>query len=89
MLKEWSRDAQINTDRNLRLQYLAGLWLNTDMGEKILSSMLTYYSFPYQTFVGSPESVEALKEVLDQERKPAGNRQSEIGLTEKLPAQAK
>jgi spermidine synthase len=28
MLKEWSRGAQINTDRNLRLQYLAGMWLN-------------------------------------------------------------
>ena len=28
-LQEWMRDAQINTDRNLRLQYLAGMWLNS------------------------------------------------------------
>jgi spermidine synthase len=31
LLREWSRGAQINTDRNLRLQYLAGMWLNTYM----------------------------------------------------------
>ena len=34
LLKEWSRGAQINTDRNLRLQYLAGMWLNSNMGER-------------------------------------------------------
>ena len=33
-LKEWSRGAQINTDRNLRLQYLAGMWLNSNMRER-------------------------------------------------------
>jgi spermidine synthase len=63
-LKEWSQDAQINTDRNLRLQYLAGMWLNTYMGKEILSGILRYYSFPEQTFVGSPESVQALKDAL-------------------------
>src|SRR6202041_1107237 len=61
LLKEWSRDAQINTDRNLRLQYLAGMWLNSNMGEKILGSILAYYRFPEQTFVGSPEGIEGLK----------------------------
>ena len=65
LLQEWSRGAQINTDRNLRLQYLAGMWLNTNMGEQILASILEHYSFPAQTFVGSPEAVEALKHALD------------------------
>ena len=75
MLKEWSRGAQINTDRNLRLQYLAGMWLNSDMAaERILSSILAYYRFPDRTFVGSPETVQALKQALDQEgrKDPAG-----------------
>ncbi len=67
LLKEWSQGAQINTDRNLRLQYLAGMWLNSDMGEWILSSILVYYRFPDQTFVGSQEGVDALKQALDQE----------------------
>ena len=66
MLKEWSRGAQINTDRNLRLQYLAGMWLNSNMGERILSSILAHYRFPDQTFVGSPERIHALKQALDQ-----------------------
>ncbi|SIO60617.1 spermidine synthase [Singulisphaera sp. GP187] len=64
LLKEWSRGAQINTDRNLRLQYLAGMWLNSNMGEKILSGILAYYQFPAQLFVGSPESVQTLRQAL-------------------------
>ncbi|MGO9915160.1 MAG: fused MFS/spermidine synthase [Isosphaeraceae bacterium] len=65
-LREWSRGAQINTDRNLRLQYLAGMWLNSDMRGRILSSILAHYRFPDQTFVGSPEAIDALKQALDQ-----------------------
>ena len=66
LLREWLRDAQINTDRNLRLQYLAGMWLNSDMGERILAGILAYYRFPEQTFAGSPESLRALKQALEQ-----------------------
>jgi spermidine synthase len=65
-LDEWTRGAQINTDRNLRLQYLAGMWLNSDMGEPILSGILAHYRFPAQTFVGSPEGVRSLKQALEQ-----------------------
>ena len=74
LLKEWSRGAQINTDRNLRLQYLAGMWLNSNMGERILSGILAHYRFPDQTFVGSPERIDVLKEALRMrvERPPAG-----------------
>jgi spermidine synthase len=65
LLTEWSRGASINTDRNLRLQYLAGLWLNSYVGERTLSSILAHYRFPEETFVGSPESVNTLKQALD------------------------
>jgi len=65
LLKEWSQGAQINTDRNLRLQYLAGMWLNSYKAEGILASILAYYRFPDQTFVGSPEGIHALKLALD------------------------
>jgi spermidine synthase len=61
LLKEWSRGAQINTDRNLRLQYLAGMWLNTNMREQNLSGIRAHYRFPEQTFVGSPERIAVLK----------------------------
>ncbi len=63
LLKEWCQGAQINTDRNLRLQYLAGMWLNSNMGERTLSTIRAYYRFPDRTFVGSPERIEALKEL--------------------------
>jgi spermidine synthase len=68
-LKEWSRDAQINTDLNLRAQYLAGMSLNSNVGDEIVSSILAYYRFPDQTFVGSPEGINALKRALDNERR--------------------
>jgi spermidine synthase len=65
LLKEWTQGAQINTDRNLRLQYLAGMWLNSNMGARTLASMLAHYRrFPDETFVGSPESLDALKHAL-------------------------
>jgi spermidine synthase len=66
-LNEWTRGAQINTDRNLRLQYLAGLGLNSEIGERILSSLLAHYRFPEQTFVGSPEAIHDLTQALRQE----------------------
>jgi spermidine synthase len=69
LMKEWSKTAVINTDRTLRLQYLAALGLNSNMGAKIVSSMLEHYRFPDSTFVGSPESVDILRQALDQERR--------------------
>jgi spermidine synthase len=65
LLQDWTRGAQINTDRNLRLQYLAGMWLNSSMGAQILSTIHAHYRFPDQTFVGSPEAIRALKHALD------------------------
>jgi spermidine synthase len=64
-LEPWSQGAQINTDRNLRLQYLAGMWLNSYIGGEILSSILAHYRFPKDVFVGSPPRVQALKEALE------------------------
>jgi spermidine synthase len=62
-LKEWSRGAQINTDRNLRLQYLAGMWLNSERYEEILSGIRAHYRFPEKTLVGSPERIRVLKQI--------------------------
>ena len=63
LLKEWSRGAQINTDRNLRLQYLAGMGLKSRTGERSLAGIRGYYRFPDQTFVGSPERISDLKQM--------------------------
>jgi spermidine synthase len=74
LLTEWSRGAQINTDRNLRLQYLAGMSLNTSMANRILAGILEYYRFPDKTFIGSGEGIQSLKQALNRagRRDPVG-----------------
>ncbi len=52
-LKPWLHDATINRDRNLRLQYLAGLGLNLYQSGPIYAEMLTYRTMPQDLFVGS------------------------------------
>ena len=51
-LAPWLKDAQINRDRNLRLQYLAGLELNKQHGNYIHAEMMNYRRFPEDFFVG-------------------------------------
>ena len=51
-LAPWLKDAQINNDRNLRLQYLAGLGLNKDLSASIYDNM-RYSKFPERIFSGS------------------------------------
>ncbi len=63
-MKGWMQGAQINRDRNLRLQYLAGMWLNSYVGTEILSGILQYYRFPDGVFVGSEERLQMLKRAL-------------------------
>ncbi|MCL5282980.1 MAG: fused MFS/spermidine synthase [Planctomycetes bacterium] len=54
-LQDWLRTAEINTDRNLRLQYLAGLGLNAYEGTPIYKEILSYRTFPENLFLGSSE----------------------------------
>ena len=52
-------------DRNLRLQYIAGMYINNDDEVKIFNNILQNYSWPDEIFSGSPEHVAALKEILE------------------------
>jgi spermidine synthase len=63
-LKDWSLNAQINRDRDLRLQYLAGMYFNSYQSTKILQSILAHYRFPDNLFKGSGESIGMLKQTL-------------------------
>ena len=53
--------AQINTDRNLRLQYLAGMWFNSYIERDILNGIFEYYRFPDELFIGSDGILAPLK----------------------------
>jgi spermidine synthase len=52
-LAPWLVDAQINRDRNLRLQYLAGLELNTNQSDAIHEAMMDYVRLPENLLVGT------------------------------------
>jgi spermidine synthase len=51
---EWLNDAQVNRDRNLRLEYLAGRGLNLYHADSIYSEMARYGREPNGVFAGSP-----------------------------------
>jgi len=60
-MQAWLSDAVINTDRNLRLQYLAGLGLNQYRSDEIYRAMIRGARYPEGLFVGSPETLERLR----------------------------
>jgi spermidine synthase len=60
-LAPWLADAEINGDRNLRLQYLAGMNLNRSEQDIIHQQMLQYRTFPQDLFRADPQRLEALK----------------------------
>jgi spermidine synthase len=60
-LEPWLRDATINRDRNLRLQYLAGLGLNLYQADVIYADMLKNVNkLPEDLFTGSEATKTAL-----------------------------
>jgi spermidine synthase len=60
-LEPWLRNAQINHDRNLRLQYLAGLSLNLYQADVIYSDMLRYVTkTPDDLFIASDATKQRL-----------------------------
>jgi spermidine synthase len=68
-LQAWLKGAPINRDRNMRLQYLAGLGLNTAQSIPIFEEMLAYRKFPADMFLGPEAKVAALKEFLGPRKK--------------------
>jgi spermidine synthase len=67
-LAPWLADAVINTDRNLRLQYFAGLGLNLYRSGPIYSDMIASTRFPDKLFTGSDHLMEALRAGIDRAR---------------------
>ena len=63
-LGPWLEDAQINRDRNLRLQYLAGLGINRYEQDLIYRQMLSYITYPEELFVGPEGSLGWLRGVI-------------------------
>ena len=64
-LAGWLRGASINRDRDLRLQYLAGLGLNTNESDAVYAELLKYRRFPEGVFSGSDEVMRLLRARID------------------------
>ena len=60
-LKSWLEGAAINRDRNLRLQYLAAVGLNSYRSEAIYNQLATYRHFPDSLFVADEAWKERLR----------------------------
>ena len=67
-LKSYIAGAQINDDMNLRLQYLAGLGVNSMSFQKVFADVLSHRKFPTDLFRGSEARIEALRTVLRAKR---------------------
>jgi spermidine synthase len=63
----WMQNAMINRDRNLRLQYLAGLGLNLYESDRIYSDMVAHARYPEGLFTGSEATLQALREAIARE----------------------
>ncbi len=64
-MKNWLSDAIINTDRNLKLQYLAGLGLNLYQSDAIYRAMIRDVRYPQELFDGSETTLKALRNKID------------------------
>src|SRR5262245_28177360 len=62
----WLSGAAINQDRNLRLQYLAGLGLNLYQSDAIYRNMIKESQYPDGLFTGSPGSLAELRSTINQ-----------------------
>jgi spermidine synthase len=70
-LSPWLKDATINRDRNLRLQYLAGRGLNVYAADSIFDKMVTGARAPHEElFIGQPERLEQLRQAVRAQREP-------------------
>jgi spermidine synthase len=67
-LADWLRNAEINRDRNLRLQFIAGLAANLYQEGSIYNDMIAYLKFPDTLFTGSVESRQALKDAVQRRK---------------------
>jgi len=69
-LAAWLKNAQINHDRNLRLQYLAGMGLNLYREADIYKKILSHRTFPEGIFVASDRTQAELRRRLAASRAP-------------------
>ncbi|MEO7414932.1 MAG: fused MFS/spermidine synthase [Opitutaceae bacterium] len=69
-LKSWLEKAEINFDRNLRLQYLAGLELNAKGGSGTQAELFRLRTFPEDIFSAQQTDLTELRRTLNGQKDP-------------------
>ena len=62
-------NAQINGDMNMRLQYIAGLGLNSAISPRVYKEILSYRRFPEDLFSGQGDRQDKLHELIGRPRR--------------------
>jgi spermidine synthase len=65
-LEPYVRGAAVNTDGDLKLSYLAGWGINSNLEDYLYRQMLKYRSLPLDVFTGSPTMMAPLMSALSQ-----------------------
>jgi spermidine synthase len=63
-LAGWLRDADLNRDGDLRLQYIGGWGINSTMEDRIYRELMSYRRPPGPIFTGSPQLMQSLEDAL-------------------------
>ncbi len=63
-LIQWLAHAQINLDKNMRLQYLAGMGLNMDQTTSIFDDILVHLTFPEKIIIATNLEKRRLKQMI-------------------------
>lgn len=66
-LGRWTKGAQVNTDADLRLSYLAGMGINSALEDVLYRKILRYRQEPEGVFTGSPQHIQALYQSMIQQ----------------------
>jgi spermidine synthase len=69
-LGKWLKGAAINTDRDLRLQYLAGMGVNANAIDQIYRELMAERRFPEGLFIASAETLRMLREEIEKDPEP-------------------
>jgi len=67
-LSRWLEGAEINRDRNLRLQYMAGMQLDSYSGSESYAEMIRLRHLPYDLIQASESQWETLQQLMERRR---------------------
>ena len=63
-LDPWIKGSELNTDADLRLQYIGGWGINSQLQDYLYRQIMRYRHLPRNMFTGSPQAMTAMRQAL-------------------------